>query len=418
MEPAAGGGVARGEQPQAVCRRLHAGALPAPNAGRRWPLRARARVSAASGAAQNDVSGSLLLTLGESDLEGELGVTSGIHRKRILLQFHKLVGSVWSAESSGRHSPTISAALWSTNSTAALSPRLHEGKGSHARGDEPHQLRVHTLEQSRDEGILPAHLASLGQHTAPPSDGGSAAGGGGFELVGDGFVRIMSLAEQKAALEQAKEQGAEEERKRVESEAAAKVAAEETQAAEQREKEERARLLQRIEAEEREKERLAQEKREKEEAAARQEAALRQQRTASMLSDRDGRLGLEQPPPSPAPRRTLSTALAEQMRESVAWERREATREAILGSDDAAAVSTMRSPRKLAECVALHVSQLVARRKGLTSLSLRAERPACRSRPLACSDLPGRPPASPLAASRIRARAIRGRRARAPRRST
>eukprot|EP01043_Picozoa_sp_COSAG02_P023703 COSAG02_NODE_1273_length_13520_cov_2.622010_1_plen_2144_part_00 len=323
--------------------------------------------------AANDISGALLLALTEDEMASELGVTSGIHRKRILLRAHKEAGSEWQAASStfeGARATSSASALWSTNSSSSLSPRVraalssassHQPEPGGAPGTPGNSgLRVHTLSRSRDEGILPDQFAQLGQRggdpgaatagsTAAPSaavgDGDSAAaretGGGrksstsGYELVDDGMVRIMSLAEQQAALEQARAQGAALERKRFEEQSqklAAEKAASEEESAGRKARQE---LLKQKEEDERQRERAAQEKRTAAEELAKREAERRRSHADALERDRHARLGLADPPVSPAPRRSLSRTLSANMRESITWKTREATRETILGSDAA-----------------------------------------------------------------------------------
>ena len=174
----------------------------------------------------NDISGALLLALSEDEMASELGVTSGIHRKRILLRAHKEAGSEWRTVTStpeAIRATSSASALWSTNSSSSLSPRVRaalSSASSHQPGPgdgtpSTSGLRVHTLSRSRDEGLLPDHLAQLGQRGDIPAavtavgDGDAAREMGGsrksstsgYELVDDGMVRIMSLAEQQAALD-------------------------------------------------------------------------------------------------------------------------------------------------------------------------------------------------------------------------
>ena len=49
----------------------------------------------AAGVRENSVSGAVLQVLTEDDLRNDLGIRSGIHRKRILLAFHKAIGATW-----------------------------------------------------------------------------------------------------------------------------------------------------------------------------------------------------------------------------------------------------------------------------------------------------------------------------------
>jgi hypothetical protein len=49
----------------------------------------------------SEVTGAVLYVLDESDLCNDLGIANGIHRKRILLSFHKALGGTWSRVHTG-----------------------------------------------------------------------------------------------------------------------------------------------------------------------------------------------------------------------------------------------------------------------------------------------------------------------------
>ena len=184
--------------------------------------------------AKHGVDGRLLSVLEQADLEEDLGVQNGIHRKRILLQFHKALGGSW-AGGPGRTESSVPAAIGATwshetlwSASSAPRPPLRPAVSASI-SMSPNPVNVHVLQKSRAAGIMPAHLAGR----MPPR----REEDGGYDVQKGQFVRLKTEEEHAKAVEAARHQGAAEERERLSAERVAREAVRATEAAARAQKE-------------------------------------------------------------------------------------------------------------------------------------------------------------------------------------